>query len=418
MSYLGTTKIGKMYLGSTEIAKAYLGNDLVYQKGGGSSAVPYVRNTVGTAYIDTGITPDNTTRVIVWARNWNPNSGYLFGSRVALNDHMFSLFANSGGQSGSVGIYYNSSITSMGDCFRYLSGYHKYELNNNAFYIDDVLVGSATSANFSNVHNIHLFGMNNGGTHINPTYPIDICKAEIWKGGSIVRYFTPVESPSVGFYDSITETVFTNAGAGSFTYGTFDKNAYEPLEYIDADGNQYFDTGIHGTQALPFVFKYRPNVSTGYQQMFGARTSSSSKRYELSLGNNSTAAKILTSAYNTGTQNYDNGSSMNGNTYVAVKGTNVVTLYLQGNSYPMTSKSTLTHTAATFETDYNIFVGALNSASEAVNKFTGRYYFLGFGSSRNFVPAKVNGVAGMYDTYGDTFYPSATASPFIAGTAL
>ena len=421
MSYLGTTKIGKMYLGSTEIAKAYLGNDLVFQKGGGTTLIPYIRNSVGSgnaSYIDTGITPDNTTRVIIWARNWNPNSGFLFGSRVASNDNMFALYANTGAQSGSIGISYNSGLTSMGDCFRYLSGYHKYELNNNALYIDDVLVGSATSANFSNVHNIHLFGINNGGTHSNNTYPIDICKAEIWKNGSLVRYFTPVESPSIGFYDSVSQTVFTNQGPGSFTYGSFDKNAYEPLEYIEADGNQYFDSGIHGTQALPFVFKYRPNVGTGYPQLFGARTSSSSKRYELSLGNNTTAAKVLTSAYNTGTQSYDNGSSMNGNIYVAVKGTNVVTLYLQGNSYPMTSKSTLTHTAATFETDYNIYVGALNNAGSAVNKFTGKYYFLGFGSSRNFVPAKVNGVAGMYDTYNDQFYPSATDTPFIAGPSL
>lgn len=40
MSYIGTTKIGKMYLGNTEIAKAYLGTDLVFQKGGSPAIVP------------------------------------------------------------------------------------------------------------------------------------------------------------------------------------------------------------------------------------------------------------------------------------------------------------------------------------------------------------------------------------------
>ena len=57
MSYIGTTKIGKMYLGSTEIAKAYLGNNLVYQSG--ATPLPYTPveyiETDGTAYIDTGI---------------------------------------------------------------------------------------------------------------------------------------------------------------------------------------------------------------------------------------------------------------------------------------------------------------------------------------------------------------------------
>lgn len=35
MSYIGSTKIGKLYLGAQEINKAYLGNTLVFQKGGG-----------------------------------------------------------------------------------------------------------------------------------------------------------------------------------------------------------------------------------------------------------------------------------------------------------------------------------------------------------------------------------------------
>lgn len=35
MSYLGTTKIGKMFLGSTEIQKAYLGSVLVFSQGSG-----------------------------------------------------------------------------------------------------------------------------------------------------------------------------------------------------------------------------------------------------------------------------------------------------------------------------------------------------------------------------------------------
>lgn len=55
MSYIGTTKIGKMFLGTVEIAKAYLGTNLVFQKSG-SNAPVYVDyiETDGTAYINTG----------------------------------------------------------------------------------------------------------------------------------------------------------------------------------------------------------------------------------------------------------------------------------------------------------------------------------------------------------------------------
>ena len=423
MSYIGTTKIGKMFLGSTEIAKAYLGDTLVFRKGGAATGIPYIRNTVGSgnaSYIDTGITPDSTTRVIIWARNWNPNSGYLFGSRVASNDNMFALFANSATQSGSIAISYKSALTVTGvDCFRYLSGYHKYELNNNSLYIDDVLIGSATAAAITSDKTIHIFGLNNGDAHAGTNYPVDICKAEIWKGGSLVRYFTPVETPSVGFYDSITQTVFTNAGTGSFTYGTFNKNAYEPLEYIEADGNQNFDAGIHGKNDLPFVVKFIPNATTNYPQIFGGRTTSSSKKYGLSMGKESVNGSVITIQFNTGNTSYDNGSTMNGSTLIVVKGTAAsAVIYRNTSGYPLDTLYTLSPTAATFETDYNIFVGALNNAGSVVNRYKGKYYFLSFGKERNFVPAKVNGVAGMYETYNDQFYPSATDTPFIAGPSL
>ena len=39
--------------------------------------IPYVRGGGDGSYIDTGITPDPTTKVIVWARNWNPGYSYF-----------------------------------------------------------------------------------------------------------------------------------------------------------------------------------------------------------------------------------------------------------------------------------------------------------------------------------------------------
>lgn len=61
MSYLGSTKIGKMFLGGIEIGKAYLGNNLVFDKGG-EPAPPQVLPVFydylafdGTACIETNI---------------------------------------------------------------------------------------------------------------------------------------------------------------------------------------------------------------------------------------------------------------------------------------------------------------------------------------------------------------------------
>lgn len=382
--------------------------------------IAYIRNDGRAAYIDTGITPDNTTRVIVWARNFNPNTNFLFGSRSAFGQNSFAINANVGVDSCRITQHYANQVLtpSNGDVVRFLSNYHKYELDNNKLIIDDTLIQTLTSSTFSNNYNIHLFGLNNGGTHAGSSYPIDVCAVKIYKNGSLVRDYTPVQSPSVGLYDAISGTVFTNANnSGNFSYGTFEKDAYIPLEYIQSDGNQYFDTGILGTQALPFVVKFIPNVPAGYSQLFGVRTSSSSKRFELSFGDTTVAGRYFTSAYNTSAKNYNNTSSLNNSTYISVKSSNVVTLYLDSST--MTTKTTLTHTSATFTTDHNIYAFALNNNNTSVpNKFVGKVYILSFGGSRNFVPAMVDNVAGMWDTYGDVFYPSLTETSFIAGNEL
>ena len=80
MSYLGTTKIGKMYLGSTEIAKAYLGTDLVFQKGGTPplyTEVDYIE-TDGVAYIDTGIAGTTPKSVEINVTPVLPSSGNTY----------------------------------------------------------------------------------------------------------------------------------------------------------------------------------------------------------------------------------------------------------------------------------------------------------------------------------------------------
>ena len=98
MSYLGTTKIGKMFLGTVEIAKAYLGTTLVFQSGGN---LPYTQvayiETDGDAYIDTGINGNDPRSVelkympvttsmqcIIGVGNGNENTDLYYP--VALNN--------------------------------------------------------------------------------------------------------------------------------------------------------------------------------------------------------------------------------------------------------------------------------------------------------------------------------------------
>lgn len=415
MIKLGTNNIGGLYLGASKIGKAYLGSNLVYEVGGTSTIIPYVRGN--SAYIDTGITPDQTTKVVVWARNFNQSTGsvWLFGSRIANQNSSFTVSTVSAASTGTIRVGYANANYDASDKFSLMSNYHKYELDGNVFKVDDTVVTTATSAAFSNQYSIYLFGMNNAGSHISAGLPIDICKVVIWKNGTLVRYMTPVESPSVGFYDSVSGTTFTNAGGGSLTYGTFDMAGYTPLQYVECQSTAYIDTGLKGSYSLPFIVKFQPSsANTGFRFLLGGRTSTTSERCDFQIGDSTTANKGYYFDYQTATNTVYNTASQTGNDLVWIKSNNTSTLYKAG-----TQLGTVTGaTGDSFTTTYNMYIGALNNAGTASGGFRGRIYYVGMGSSGNFVPMEHNGVAGFYDTYNDVFYSSLSNNEFVSGPTI
>ena len=384
-----------------------------------STLVPYIRGGADGSYIDTGIIPNNNTRVIVWARNFNPLGESLFGSRDANMKQRFAVVHPSLNRVDQIRIDFGSNNMTFVDSATttYSSGYHKYELNGNKFYIDDVLLATCPSATFEGTFPLYIFGINHAGTHVTVPYPIDVCACKIYKNGTLVRDFTAVNTPSVGLYDAVSNTLFTNAGTGSFTYGTFNPDAYTPLSYIACDGQQYFDTGLYGSESTNVVTKFRPTGTTKtYYRLFGTRDADegNTSMLELMIGNTSYANRYFYTRYKDSSTTVYNSASQTNNDLVYVHNANVFTLYK--NNSQLGTKSA---TASTFTTPYTMYVGSANfSGSWSVYRFYGYIYYFGFGADKNFVPAKVNNIAGMYDTYNDVFYPSESGTPFIAGPEI
>lgn len=375
--------------------------------------IPYIRGGGNGSYIDTGITADDTTRVVVWARNFNVGSGWLFGSRISSGQSSFGLgsFVTKGGcwqfDFNSINLFY--------DIYPYSSHYKCYELSSDGLKVDGVTVQSVTSSTFSSGVNIHLFGMNTNGTH-SSSWSVDIIACKIYKNGVLVRDYTATETPSVGLYDAVSDTVFTNAGGGSFTYGTFNPGAYTPLEYVECSGASHINTGINGTYSLPIVAKFQPRSDAPrFGAVLGSRTSSSAGMCYFQVGNTTTADVEFNFNFNNAMRAmWTAGSSQTGHNFVVVKNNNTATIY---ENHASKGDTTVT-AASTFSTTYPMYIGAFNNAGTAANRFKGYLHFVGFGSSANFVPAKVNGVAGLYDTIADVFHGSETSTPFVAGPEL
>lgn len=420
MIKLGGNNIGKIYLGNNSIGKAYLGSNLVFQKGSSPTPtlVSYIRGGANGSYIDTGITPDSTTKVILWARNVNPGAGFLFGARVSASVSALSLWSGNNQYSGSFQYRFGSNGPLINDLFSYLSHYSKYEISNEGLKINDELIDSlSTPGTFDCSYNLVLFGVNTAGTVTTSLLPADICACKIYKNDVLVRDFTAVNSPSVGLYDAVSDTVFTNAGTGTFTYGEFNPNAYTPLEYITSDGTSYIQTDIQATYSMPAVGVFMPTGTVArFYRFVGARDESPTNMFEFATGNDTYRNARLylnfgtssSTAYTSNTNDYFKDKKI-----VAVKNNNVMSAYVN-NSQVGDTITGASNTSFTVSQPTQIFS---SSGVGDAQMFIGRGYIMLLGDSC-FVPAKVNGVAGMYDTYNDTFYSSSTSTPFTAGPEL
>lgn len=378
------------------------------------TGIPYIRNTDSTAYIDTGITPDNTTRVVVWARNLNPggdNFTFLFGSRVANQDSMFAVAALNGENTGKVRIAYAVTNTDLPDMWGNLSWYHKYELNGKDLYVDDVLVGSGTSGTFTSNLNIYLFGLNNGGVFAGCNLPIDICAVKIYKNNTLVRDLTPVNSPSVGFYDSVSGNTFTNAGTGTLSYGTFDMSPYTPLDYVEC-GGAYFDSGVYGGYTQPIVVRFRSSQVNG-GCVLGYRGSNNWMEFDLnSYSSNGAILYYRLASDSTWRYLYRVTTSSNlvGNDLVILKGTTRTATV--NKNYSQVGQSVSPTASSDFVTSDTLNVASLKLDDHDGEMFQGRLYYVGMGALRSYCPAKYGLLVGMYDTYNDVFKPSESETPF------
>lgn len=80
-------------------------------------------------------------------------------------------------------------------------------------------ISTVESGAFTGSYDMYLGGCNRGNLFEWAT-PMKIYYCKIWKAGELVRNLTPrVVNGTVGMWDSVTETLFTNAGTGAFTYG-------------------------------------------------------------------------------------------------------------------------------------------------------------------------------------------------------
>lgn len=219
--------IGELYVGSTPIDKAYIGSQLVWEKG---SSLPYDAQvewlaTDGTAYIDIGLKPTNTTTMeIVMDIPALSQNTWFWGCRASSSSRQYALYKESSKWSWRFGSKNASSTTGISQD-RYTFDNHTsagaYQL-----YIKhsgSTATLSAADNSFTCNYNFVIFGLNAAGS-ISASSMQDGLKcvsAKFWSGTTLVRDYIPVRKNGVGYlYDKVNNVLYGNArSTGAFTYG-------------------------------------------------------------------------------------------------------------------------------------------------------------------------------------------------------
>lgn len=224
MSYIGTTKIGKMFLGTTEIAKAYLGTDLVFQNGGSPTpppgpVIPYTQveyiQSSANKYINTNIEVNLIRRYITHSQFNVATSAKAEGS-TQTNLYLFI------GQNAQKKFYcargssvVTTSITNDGN-------FHDFDIDIIAgtFKVDNTSTSISTGAVNSAIK-FALFACNGvEQTEGNYSYYVQGKKGRTTlygSDGNVLADLYPVRDGQSGyFYDTISQSLL---GDGTFTPG-------------------------------------------------------------------------------------------------------------------------------------------------------------------------------------------------------
>ena len=191
------------------------------KKAGGGGGGPqyidlsYIEST-GTQHIDTGITPDETTKIEVQFQETIKYGSWpkVFGSEIGHDNMSFKMDLRNS-------IYYDYIDTEYSFSNSEVSPFdipHLTSLERGLIKYDNKTKTFSEARQWSNDYNIYLFACNRSGSAIeNGALKMFYCK--IWKNGELVRDYIPkysVDDKENGLFDRVSQTFFKSAGSGKF----------------------------------------------------------------------------------------------------------------------------------------------------------------------------------------------------------
>lgn len=206
----------------------------------GYTQVAYLQSS-GTQWIDTGFKPNQDTRFVADVMVTGTSLAYMYGARGTQSENynprqgaMFNntLFRSDYGN--GMGVTFSSALTT--------GNRYTVDQDKNVCTIDSESVTN-TALTFQSKYTAYLFGINEG----NSAKYICTMRAysfRIYDNGELVRRMIPARNSAgtLGMYDVIGKTFYTNKGSGTFTAGA-DIVGFSSGAEIDPYENREWEEG-------------------------------------------------------------------------------------------------------------------------------------------------------------------------------
>lgn len=225
MITIGGTNITKAYLGQTELANIAIGDELLLS--GEPAPLPYDAEieyikSSGTQYINTGILPDDTTKVeLKGVFKYSPATT-RFGSRAGDTSLQFDVITDS---NNNVRIDFGTgnktySWWAVGKHIVSAIIIDASTKNAAVEYGGNIATHTYTSSFPSqSSYPLTLFAFNSAG-NILLASDMTVSSFRCWKSDALVMDMIPVRVGTTGYmYDKVSKTLFGNAGTGDFVLG-------------------------------------------------------------------------------------------------------------------------------------------------------------------------------------------------------
>lgn len=397
----------------------------------------YIQFT-GTQYINTNYYPNQRTTVSmdVTSKFISSDTWVPFGTTLAPSKLYFSIIKTSsnnnltfwyGANDGDT--YINSSLISyIGrrcqltvDNNKTLSC--KLKFCNRNYEISELEVHSPdTTLDFTCGEPLYFMSADDGSV-ISKGY---IFSCQIYENNELIRNFLPVKKTdgTICFWDEVNDIYYLNAGTGEFVAGpekVWHENLlahvntsnlirdYKAIGAVAGFGSgAYIDTGFKPNNNTKVEIQFAA-YNTTQIGVFGARAGYQSNAFSVWIGANGLGWRDdyynITNYWDTSTQ---------------ITGGNIFTVTKDKNKFYINGELKGSSSETTFQCDYNMFIGGINSGGSYATDypFYGYIFYTKIWDNdiliRDYLPVKKKstGEIGMYDRVNNKFYTSAGASSF------